>query len=78
MGMINNYDAKKDKWCPPEMLEMLANPVAREHLASQIEEYADAEHEPGIVVDFESLPESSQRIFRTSSMIWAPLCTRAT
>src|SRR5580700_6209767 len=51
MGMINNYDAKKDKWCPPEMLEMLGNPVAREHLASQIEEYADAEHEPGIVVD---------------------------
>src|SRR5271170_3012000 len=26
MGMINNYDAKRDKWCPPEMLAMLGNP----------------------------------------------------
>ena len=43
---------------------MLGNPVARQHLATQIEEYADAEHEPGIVVDFESMPESSQKNFQ--------------
>ena len=55
---------QEEGWCPPEMLEMLANPAARQHLATQIEEYADAEHEPGIVVDFESLPESSQKDFQ--------------
>ena len=38
--------------------------LARQHLAKQIEEYADAEHEPGIVVDFESMPESSQKDFQ--------------
>jgi peptidoglycan-N-acetylglucosamine deacetylase len=64
MAMVNNYDAKKNVWCPPDMLQMLANPVARERLAEQIEEYADAEHEPGIVVDFESMPESSMQDFQ--------------
>ena len=64
MGMINNYDAKKDKWCPPEMLQMLGDPAARQHLAKQIEDYANAEHEPGIVIDFESMPESSMDNFQ--------------
>jgi peptidoglycan-N-acetylglucosamine deacetylase len=64
MAMVNNYDAKKNVWCPPDMLQMLANPVAREHLAEQIEQYADAEHQPGIVVDFESMPESSMQDFQ--------------
>ncbi|MFZ0978466.1 MAG: glycosyltransferase [Candidatus Acidiferrales bacterium] len=64
MAMVNNYDAKTNVWCPPTMLEMLANPVARARLATQIEEYADAEREPGIVVDFESMPESSMKDFQ--------------
>jgi peptidoglycan-N-acetylglucosamine deacetylase len=64
MAMVNNYDAKRNIWCPPEMLQMLANPVARANLASRIEEYADAEHQPGIVVDFESLPQSSMEDFQ--------------
>ncbi len=64
MAMVNNYDAKTNVWCPPEMLQMLANPVARARLAEQIEEYADAEREPGIVVDFESMPESSMQDFQ--------------
>ncbi len=64
MGMVNNYDAKKDKWCPPGMLQMLGDPVARQHLAKQIEDYANAEHEPGIVIDFESMPEASQEDFQ--------------
>ncbi len=63
MPMVNNYDGKLG-WCPPEMLRMLANPTAREHLASQLVDYADAEHEPGIVVDFESLPKSSMQDFQ--------------
>ncbi|MGC2421456.1 MAG: glycosyltransferase [Candidatus Acidiferrales bacterium] len=64
MSMINNYDAKTNVWGSPGMLAMLANPAARQHLAAQIEEFADAEHEPGIVVDFESLPESSMQDFQ--------------
>jgi cellulose synthase/poly-beta-1,6-N-acetylglucosamine synthase-like glycosyltransferase/spore germination protein YaaH/peptidoglycan/xylan/chitin deacetylase (PgdA/CDA1 family) len=64
MAMVNNYDAKTNVWCPPTMLQMLANPVARARLATQIEEYADAQHEPGIVVDFESMPESSMQNFQ--------------
>ena len=63
MPMVNNYDAKKG-WCPPEMLQMLANRAARARLAAQLEEFAVAQREPGIVVDFESLPESSQADFR--------------
>jgi cellulose synthase/poly-beta-1,6-N-acetylglucosamine synthase-like glycosyltransferase/peptidoglycan/xylan/chitin deacetylase (PgdA/CDA1 family)/spore germination protein YaaH len=64
MSMVNNYDAQKNSWCPPETLQMLANPAAREKLATQLEEFADAEHQPGIVVDFESLPESSMQDFQ--------------
>ncbi|MGA3292818.1 MAG: glycosyltransferase [Candidatus Acidiferrales bacterium] len=64
MSMVNDYDAKQNTWCPPGTLEMLANPAARERLATQLEEFADAEHQPGIVVDFESLPESSMQDFQ--------------
>jgi peptidoglycan-N-acetylglucosamine deacetylase len=64
MSLVNNYDAKNGVWCPPEMLKMLANPPARQSLAKQLEEFADAEHQAGIVVDFESLPKSSQMDFQ--------------
>jgi peptidoglycan-N-acetylglucosamine deacetylase len=64
MPMVNNYDAKANVWCPPAMLQMLANPSARENLARQLEEYADAEHQAGIVVDFESMPKSSMADFQ--------------
>jgi peptidoglycan-N-acetylglucosamine deacetylase len=64
MPMINNYDAVRNMWCPPEMVQMLANPVARDRLATAVEQYADAEHDPGVVVDFESLPKSSQKDFQ--------------
>jgi peptidoglycan-N-acetylglucosamine deacetylase len=63
MSMVNNYDGQKG-WCPPAFLQMLANPAARANLATQIEQYADAEHQPGVVVDFESLPETSQQDFQ--------------
>jgi peptidoglycan-N-acetylglucosamine deacetylase len=63
MSMVNNYDGKLG-WCPPGTLKMLADPVSRKKLSANIEEYADTEHNPGIVVDFESLPESSQKDFR--------------
>ena len=59
MPMVQDYDGKRNIWCPPETVQMLANPAARKSLAAQLEEYADAEHQPGIAVDLESLPESS-------------------
>jgi cellulose synthase/poly-beta-1,6-N-acetylglucosamine synthase-like glycosyltransferase/spore germination protein YaaH/peptidoglycan/xylan/chitin deacetylase (PgdA/CDA1 family) len=64
MGMVNNYDAAKNEWCPPDTIQMLANPTARAKLANALEQYADAEHNPGIVVDFESLPQSSEKDFQ--------------
>ncbi|HVB85187.1 MAG TPA: glycosyltransferase, partial [Candidatus Dormibacteraeota bacterium] len=64
MPMVNNYDGKAG-WCPPTFLQMLANPAARKNLAEQLEAYADERHEPGIVVDFESLPQSSQKQFES-------------
>jgi peptidoglycan-N-acetylglucosamine deacetylase len=64
MSMVNDYDRKKG-WCPPETLRMLGNPAARQKLATQLEEYADAEHQPGVVVDFESLPKPSMLDFQS-------------
>ena len=59
MPMVQNYDAKTNQWCPPSFLQMLATPAARQNLSRQLEEYADAEHQAGIVVDFESLADKT-------------------
>jgi peptidoglycan-N-acetylglucosamine deacetylase len=64
MPMVNNYDGQKG-WCPPDFVRMLASAPARRNLAAQLEEYADDRHEPGIVVDFESLPQKSQPQFES-------------
>src|SRR5271155_5670480 len=64
MSMVNNYDAKANVWCPPAMLQMWAYPAARQNLGRALEEFADAERQAGIVVDFESLPKSSQVDFQ--------------
>lgn len=64
MPTVNNYDGKKG-WCPPDFLQMLADPAARKKLAGQLEEYAGEKHELGVVVDFESLPQSSQKPFES-------------
>ncbi len=64
MPMVNNYDGKQG-WCPPAFLQMLASSAARKRLAEQLEQYAGERHEPGIVVDFESLPPSSQKQFES-------------
>jgi len=61
MSMVNNYDGKD--WLVPEMVQMLAHQASRERLATELGEFADAEHEPGIVVDFELVPKSSQQDF---------------
>jgi peptidoglycan-N-acetylglucosamine deacetylase len=62
MSMVNNYDGKD--WLVPELAQMLAHSASRERLAAELGDFADAEHEPGIVVDFELVPKSSQQDFQ--------------
>ena len=62
MSMVNNYDGKD--WKVDEMAEMLARPASREKLAKALEAFANSEHEPGIVVDFEEVPQESQENFQ--------------
>ena len=62
MGLANNYDGVN--WRIKEMMQMLANPTARQKLVRDIVEYAVESHEAGIVVDFEEVPDSSQAHFR--------------
>ncbi len=62
MGLVNNYDGVN--WRIKEMMQMLANPTARQKLVRDIVEYAVESHEAGIVVDFEEVPDSSQAHFR--------------
>jgi cellulose synthase/poly-beta-1,6-N-acetylglucosamine synthase-like glycosyltransferase/peptidoglycan/xylan/chitin deacetylase (PgdA/CDA1 family) len=62
MGLVNNYDGVN--WRIKEMMQMLANPTARQKLVRDIVEYAAESHEAGIVVDFEEVPDSSQAPFR--------------
>jgi peptidoglycan-N-acetylglucosamine deacetylase len=62
MSMVNNYDGKQ--WNVPEMAAMLANPVSRQKVSKELENFAAAQHEPGIVVDFELMPKSSQVDFQ--------------
>ena len=61
MAMVNNYDGKD--WLIKEMAEMLANPTARQKLSKSLTAFANAQHDPGIVVDFEQVPDSSQQDF---------------
>ena len=61
MAMVNNYDGKD--WLIKEMAVMLANPVARQKLSKSLTDFATAQHDPGIVVDFEQVPDSSQQDF---------------
>jgi peptidoglycan-N-acetylglucosamine deacetylase len=62
MSMVNNYNGKD--WRVPELVEMLAHPEARERAAKELEQFATSQHQPGIVVDFEMVPASSQADFQ--------------
>jgi len=62
MSMVNNYDGKD--WKVPEMAEMLARPASRERLAKALQQFATSQHDPGVVVDFEEVPQTSQENFQ--------------
>ncbi|MGH9725637.1 MAG: glycosyl hydrolase family 18 protein, partial [Candidatus Acidiferrales bacterium] len=61
MSMVNNYDGKD--WVVQEMAEMLSRPESRHRLSKELTNFALEQHEPGIVVDFELIPETSQDDF---------------
>jgi cellulose synthase/poly-beta-1,6-N-acetylglucosamine synthase-like glycosyltransferase/spore germination protein YaaH/peptidoglycan/xylan/chitin deacetylase (PgdA/CDA1 family) len=62
MPLLNNYDGRV--WRTPEMAQMLANPASRKRLVAALVEYVTANHNPGMVLDFESVPDESQANFR--------------
>ncbi len=61
MSMVNNYNGKD--WAIKEMAEMLAHPAARERLTKELTDFVVQQHQPGLVVDFEQVPQSSMEDF---------------
>ncbi len=61
MPLMNNSDGTN--WLTDEMAAMLRNPAAREHLTEQTVQYLNQTHSAGLVVDFEEIPEKSQKDF---------------
>ncbi len=62
MGLLNNYDGVS--WRIKEMAEMFASPAARHNLSRDLVEFAVQSHEAGLVVDFEEVPDDSQKHYR--------------
>jgi len=62
MGLLNNYDGVT--WRIKEMAEMLESPAARHNLSRDLVEFAVLSHEAGVLVDFEEVPDDSQKPYR--------------
>jgi len=63
MPLLNNYDG--NVWQVQPMADMLASPGARQRLISSLVQYAQLHKDAGIAVDFEEIPDSSQKNFDT-------------
>jgi peptidoglycan-N-acetylglucosamine deacetylase len=61
MPLLNNSDGTN--WLTDEMAAMLKDAGARQHLSDQAVEYLTQNHYAGLVVDFEEIPEKSQKDF---------------
>jgi cellulose synthase/poly-beta-1,6-N-acetylglucosamine synthase-like glycosyltransferase/spore germination protein YaaH/peptidoglycan/xylan/chitin deacetylase (PgdA/CDA1 family) len=61
MPLMNNSDGTN--WLTDEMAAMMRNPAARQHLADQAVQYLNQTHSAGLVVDFEEIPQKSQKDF---------------
>src|SRR5712671_769428 len=61
MPLLNNSDGTN--WLTDEMAAMLKSPAARGNLAQQSVQYLTQNHFAGLVVDFEEIPEKSQKDF---------------
>jgi len=62
MALVNNYDGTA--WRIREMTEMLAHPAPRQHLVQALVRYGTGARQAGIVLDFEEVPDKSQKDFR--------------
>jgi len=61
MPLVNNYDGTN--WRVKELVKLLVAPAARKQLVAELTSYLTAQHNPGLVLDFENLPDSSQPDF---------------
>jgi peptidoglycan-N-acetylglucosamine deacetylase len=59
MGMLSNYDGQN--WKVEEMAQMLANPLARANLVRNVVQFAIQAREAGVVVDFEEVPQKTEK-----------------
>ncbi len=62
MALLNNYDG--GAWRIRELAGLLAQPSSRQRLVQELVAYAVAARQAGIVVDFEEVPDKSQKDFR--------------
>ena len=61
MPLLNNYDGSV--WQIDPMAQMLARPDSRQRLVGSLVSYAESHKVAGIAVDFEEVPDSSQKNF---------------
>src|SRR5229473_2574861 len=61
MPLLNNSDGTN--WLTDEMAAMLKSPAARGNLAQRSVQYLTQNHFAGLVVDFEEIPDKSQKDF---------------
>src|ERR1700687_4396231 len=59
MGLVNNYDGSE--WRVPELVQFLASKESRRKLVQGLVQFAILANQAGIVVDFEEVPDSSQK-----------------
>jgi peptidoglycan-N-acetylglucosamine deacetylase len=59
MGMLSNYDGQN--WKVAELAQMLASPAARSNLVRNAVQFAIQAREAGVVVDFEEVPQKTER-----------------
>jgi len=62
MALVNNYDGSV--WRIRELAALLAQPASRQRLVQELVKYGVGTRQAGIVVDFEEVPDKSQRHFR--------------
>ena len=62
MALVNNYDGAT--WRIREMVEMLAQPASRLQLVQALVKYATQARQAGLVLDFEEVPDQSQKHLR--------------
>src|SRR5215510_15319272 len=59
MGMLSNYDGQE--WKVTELVQMLANPSARANLVRDVVQFTIEAREAGVVVDFEEVPQKTEK-----------------